>query len=243
MTANDVITRALRLLGVNDPTEAPTAEDGALGLSVLNEWIDALGVERQSVYVLTRTAHTLTASTASYSIGTGGAINIVRPVWIDHAGLILDTSAATPTEIPIRVLQDDERSTIVQKTLTSSLTKAIWYDHAWSAGLGLIYVYPIPTVGTTQLVLYTPTALTEFADQSTDYTFPPAYRRAIVWNLANELAPYYPAASPDARLGRVAAETLANVKRANTRLRGMPVDVPLAFRGTMTRARFESGGF
>ena len=241
-TANDFITRALRLLNVLDPTETPSPEDSELGLDVLNDWIDSLGVERQTIYYVTRTTQTLTASTASYTIGSGGTINIARPVWIQRAGLVLDTSASTVTEVPIRVLTDDEYALWPQKTLTSSLATAIYYDHNWSAGLGLIRPLPIPTVSTTQLVLYTPTALTEFADISSKaYTFPPAYRRALTYNLANELAIHYPSVQPDPRIAKYAVDSLAAVKRGNMRLSEVRTDRFWGRSGTLPQSRFLVG--
>lgn len=241
-SANDFAAASLRLLNVIQPGEDPSSEDGETAFDVLNRWMDALGTQRQTIYFLTRTAHTLVSGTASYTIGSGGTINIVRPVWIDRAGLILDTSAATPTEVPIRVLADDEYARWSQKTLQSSLTGAIWYDHNWSSGLARVYVLPIPNVGTTQLVLYTPTALAEFADQSTDYTFPPGYERAIVYNLALELTAYFPAATPPPLLPKFATDSLADIKRANLRLSHVVIDPALRRRtGTLSRMRFLSG--
>lgn len=245
-SANDFIKRALQLIGVVDPTETPSAEDAELGLDVLNQWIDGLGTERQSIYYVARTVKTLASSTATYTIGTGGSINIARPLWIQNAGLIINTSDPVPVEIPIRVLTDDEWAQVAQKSLTSNLLLGIYYDHNWSAGLGLISVWPIPNVGTTQLVLYTPTALTEFANLSTDYTFPPGYRTAILWNLANELAPFYPSAKPDPRIAQKAADKLAWLKRSNFRPSEVYIDssVTAGRRGsTVTNSQFLSGSF
>jgi hypothetical protein len=246
-SANDFAKRALTLLGVVAPTDDVSAEDGDLALEILNNWIDSLGTERQALYYVARTTKTLTANTATYTIGSGGAINIVRPVWIDNAGLIINTADTYPVEIPIRVMTDDEWAQRAQKTLPSNLLLGIYYDHNWSAGLGLIYVWPIPNVGTTQLVLYTPTALSEFADLSTNYTFPPGMRRTITYNLANELAPFYPMQQPDPRIGQIAAQSLMYVKRANLRLSSVYVDRAIqgAHRGmaTVTPSQFMSGNF
>ena len=247
-SANDFGTRALQLLGVVDPTSTPSAEDANIAFEALNDWIDALATQRLSIYYVTRTAHTLVSGTASYTIGSGGTINIARPLWLEQAGLIIDTGASTPTEIPIRVLDDDERALIAQKTLQSSYVEGVWLDHNWSAGLARVFVYPIPNISTTQLVLYTPTAITEFANLSTDYTFPPGYRRAITFNLANELAPWYPSAQPDPRVGQIAKESLAWVKRANQRLSTVYIDRGATpRRGRMTTtvspSQFASGNF
>lgn len=245
-SANDFATRALQLLGVIDPTESPSAEDALTAFNALNDWIDALATQRQSIFYTARTVKTLANGTATYTIGSGGSINMARPLWIDNAGLIINTADTYPVEVPIRVMTDDEWALRAQKTLPSSMLLGIYYDHNWSAGLGLIYVWPIPNVSTTQLVLYTPTALTEFADQSTDYTFAPGYRRAITFNLANELAPWYPSAQPDPRVKAIADESLAWIKRANLRLSEVWIDQAILQRNgrsTVTASQFMSGQF
>ena len=242
-SANDFTDQALRLLGVIDPTENASPEDAETGFDVLNDWIDALGLERQTIYTVLRTPHTLVSGTASYTIGSGGTINIARPIWIDHAGLILDTGASEPVEARIRVLTDDEYQHWPQKTFQSTFATGVYYDHNWSSGLGRVYPLPIPDVGTTQVVLYTPTALTEFADQSTNYTFPPGYRRAIRLNLALELSAHYPGAAPPQNLPQLAMQSLANIKRGNTRLSHVEIDPGLSGRRGMTESRFLGGTF
>ena len=242
-SANDFITRSLQSIGVADTVDSISAADADLGLKVLNEWMDQLGVQRNSIYTVTRNTHTLAASTQSYTIGTGGNINIVRPGWIQNVGLILDTGASTPVEVERTLFTDDEWASVTQKTLASELMQGIWYDHSWSAGLGRIYPWPVPNVGTTDLVLYVPTALTEFADLSTNYTFPPGYARAVRSNLALELAPFFGVPVTPA-LQSQAASSLIRIKRANVRMRQIPVDPSLTRRSRlMTNSRFRGGDF
>lgn len=224
MKAIELITAALKELGVVGAGETPSSDLTTDALSTLNLWIDSLGTERLTMFKLTRTTKTLAASTASYTVGTGGSINITRPLWIEAAGLVLDTTASTPTEIPISVFTDQEYAGIPQKTLTATQPSGIYYDHGWTSGLGIIYPLPIPTVGTTQLVLYTPTPVSEFADLSaTDYTFPAGYRRALTKGLAIELAPQFGASISDL-LVQQAAESMADVKRSNFRLEELSID-------------------
>lgn len=229
-SGHDFAQWALQDLGVLEATETPSAEDAELCLDALNQMIDAWGVERATIYTLLRTTKTLASGTASYTIGSGGSINIVRPVSIYRARLVIDTTASTATEIPQVVYRDDEWAAIAQKSQQSSLSQGIYYDRNWSAGLGLIYPWPIPNVGTTQLVLYTPTALTEFADGTTDYTFPPGYRRAIRKNLALEVSPAFDA-TPSEELRTQARESFAKIKRANFRPSAVRFDPALIGHG------------
>lgn len=227
MTGSDLITAALQQIGELGIGESVDADNGAIGLSRLNDWIDSLGNERQLMAYVLRTTKTLTASTASYSIGSGGSINIQRPQYLERAGLILDTTATVPVEIPVHILTDQEYAREPLKTLTSTLSTRIYYDHNWSAGLGLIYVLPIPTVNTTQLVLYTPQTTTEFADLTTNYTFSPGYRRFLRLGLMCELWADYGQIGniEQMRIDRDAAG--AAIKRVNTRLEEMAIDPAL----------------
>jgi hypothetical protein len=231
-SANDFVTDALKKLGVLEASETPSSAAMELGFDRLNDMIDAWALERLMIHALLRTTKTLAASTASYAIGTGGSINIIRPVSIAQAMLVQDTAATYPIEIPIRVLSDQEWPHLSQKTATGTAPTSIYYDHKEAAGLGTIYVYPIPTVGTTQLVLYTPLAITEFAAQATNYTFAPGYRRAILHNLAFELATEFtvPADILDL-VERVAVSSKAAIKRANFRPTELSMDPALVGRG------------
>lgn len=243
-SASDFIQRALVLLGVYEAGAAIDGADSDDALDTLNEWVDSLAAERLSIYRILRTVLTLTANTASYTIGSGGTINIVRPLWIQHAGLVVNTGVTPVTEVPIRVFTEEEYARQTPKALTSNLCEGIYYDYAWTAGLATIRPWPIPNVGTTQLVLYTPLAVTTFPDLSTGYTFPPGYPRAIRANLAMELAADFNVEPSDA-VRRMATQGLATIKRANWRPSVVAVDSAMRTGGGVTLApsRFASGNF
>lgn len=218
-TAKYFIDGALQEIGVLASGETAQGSEGEEALNIANDFLDALGAERLSMFSVLRTPKTLVSGTASYTVGSGGDINIVRPLWIDTAMLVIDTSATTPTEVKIDVLTDGEYAAWPSKTLQASQPSAIWYDHAWSAGLGRIYPLPIPNVGTTQLVLYTPQQpASQFADyNTTSYTFPPAVRRMLRKNLALELAPSYPGCTVSPLLIGQANQSKAQFKSSNVR--------------------------
>lgn len=212
-------------------------------LAWLNSMIDAWGLRELTKYMLLRTATTLVSGTASYTIGVGGTINIARPTEIRQAGLILDTGAATPVEMPIDVLFDDAYARWPEKTYQSSYAQAIWYDHNWAAGLGRIYPLPIPNVGTTQLVIYTPVAIAQFADRTTVYTFPPGVENALEYNIAARIAGPFGREIPDF-VATEAKASLALLQRGNLRLSELVVDkVRSVDQGGMTGSRFMGGTF
>ncbi|HXG71327.1 MAG TPA: hypothetical protein VNJ04_12045 [Gemmatimonadaceae bacterium] len=242
-SALEFIASAMKSCGAIGEGETPTSEAAADGLIRLNDMLDSWGTQRLTIYTVARTVKPLTSGTASYTLGTGGDIAIVRPLWIEAAGVILDTGASPLTEVPIRLLTDQEWEQTAQKLFQSTLPVGVYYDHTWTAGLGRVYLWPVPSVDTTSLVLYTPTALTQFADLSTVYTFPPGYRNAIRRNLVLELAEEFGRAVTGVQLEQ-AQQTLGQIKRSNTRPSELGFDRGLSPRaGSMSRARFESGTF
>jgi len=219
VTALDIIKGSLLDLGVLATGETPSPSEGDEALTSLNELVDAKGAERLAMFTVLRTVKVLASGTASYTIGSGGSINIVRPTYVDKATIVQDNTATTPNEVEIRVLDADEWACWPTKNLQSSQSQAIYFDHGWSAGLGLIYPLPIPDNAATSLVLYTPAApAAQFADlNTTSYTFPPAVRRMLRKLLAIELQPQYPGSTISPALARAAQEANMQFKAANVR--------------------------
>ncbi len=218
MTSTQLIYGALRLCkgGLARPGRTASTEELADGLSRLNDMIDAWGIERLTIFFVLRTEKVLASGTVSYTLGTGGDINIVRPNRLESAGLILDNTADPVTEVEIDVFTDQDWRGIAQKDLTNPLAQGVYFDHGWTAGLARISPWPIPSVATTTLVLYALQALTAFADLTTNYTFPPGYAEALRLQLALRLAPEF-GGLKDPSTKQDAALALSRVKRANIR--------------------------
>lgn len=243
MTGRQLIMQALMTLGSHASGDSLDDTDAVDGLVWLNQIVDRLATQHLAMPVLLRTTKTLTASTVSYTVGTGGAINIVRPGDIVRAALVPDPSATTPIEVPIEVYSQDAWSRIPIKTLTATLIAGIYYDRAFAGGLGSISVFPIPTVSTLQLVIYTRQALTAFA-LDTDVSLPPGLAEALETALALRLAVPFDVPVPE-RLPTIAAEAMADYKRSNyvPQMLQMQTDAPLgdAGRGLYTYRDFLAG--
>lgn len=226
MTGLQFVKDSLIDLGVIGPGDSLDATVADFHLRKANDWIKSLANERLTMFVLLRTPHTLAASTPSYTIGSGGTINIVRPTKIEAAGLILDLSASPVTEIPIDVFTEQQWQGVRQKDLQSPLVSGIYYDHAYTAALGRITVWPVPTISSTRLVLYTPEALAAFADLDTDYTFAPGYERFLKTNFIKEIAGSVGKSLTSEQI-EIARDARANIKRANIRPAELVVDSAL----------------
>lgn len=229
MTVNDLITATMKLIGAIAKTEQPTQDEFADCLSRLNDMIDSWAADRLTIYGVVRTAYNLTSGQQVYTIGESGSpdFNAVRPIWIQDAGII-DTSVNPTYELPMGILTDDEWSEVTIKGVTSALSWYLYYDYAYPNGN--ISVWPVPNVGTLQMALYVPTPVTQFATGTTTIALPPGYAEAIRYNLAVRLCPEFGRPLDPTVVG-MAAQTKANIERANQRLYTLGVDATLVGAG------------
>ncbi len=101
------------------------------------------------------------------------------------------TVAPNPIELTIPVVTDDMYQAWQLKGQLNSQFTQCYYNQ--TQPLGQIILWPIPTTGANQLVLYLQSVFTGFALLTTDYSYPdvPGYAEALEYNLALRLiAPY-----------------------------------------------------
>lgn len=217
----------MRLISAIQPGETPSASEGPDGLVTLNGMVGQWQTQRLTIFVEERQLYTLVSGTQAYTIGSGGTFNHARPMFLSRASVISNDNPSQPLELPLQLFSTQQwQQQVPTKNTDSALPWGIYYDYSWSAGLGRIYVYPIPNVAGVQLCLYLPTAITEFATLAADYTYPPGYYDALCYNLAVRLCPEYGRPLPEL-VGALAIETLANVKRSNIRIEELQVDSAL----------------
>lgn len=217
MTGRTLITNVMKDIGKLGEGQPLDDGDAQYVLDRMNDWINSLALDGLLVYVYLRTVKVLASGTTSYTIGSGGDINIARPDHLpeDGARLIISNSATTPTTIPLRVFTEQEWRAIPQQTLASAYAQGVYYDRGWTAGLGRVSLWPVPNIGTTSLVLYTETVLSEFADLNTDYTFPPGYREFLRTNLPKKIAGGFGKSLSKEQID-AATEAMVKVKRSNS---------------------------
>jgi hypothetical protein len=228
-TVLDIVTGALRELGVLAAGEVPSASDAQDCLTSLNNLIDQFATERLTIFGVTRTTWPIVSGTQVYTVGTGGTVNIVRPDYVEHVNY-QDTSATPTLEYQMNPLNDDAWSRLPQRTLTNIRPTSWYYDYAYP--LANLSLWPVPTSATLQGVIYAATAVPEFTALTQSVALPPGYRRMLVKNLAVEMAPTYDRAdSQDSQmtggprlLAQQAKEAKDSVKRANKRLLDMSID-------------------
>lgn len=183
-----------------------TSSEQTFYLNKMNSMLDSWSVDRTLVYAGLMENFSLTTSTASYTIGSGGVFNTARPNEITNA-FIRD---ASNYDTELEVISQDSYDAIKVKTVGTSYPQVLFYDPAYP--LGTIYLYPTPAANLT-LYIRSWKQLQSFASVTTALALPPGYQRAIESNFAIECAPGLTSVSPE--LAKIAKESLAAIRSLN----------------------------
>lgn len=211
MTGRDAVAAALRKIGVLAAGESVPAQEAEDALDDLNRMIGSWSNEGLMIYESPRESFTLTPGVGSYTIGDGATFDTVRPTYLDAA--TIENQSATPKiELQLNIIRSAiEWSTVMAKSLTSTIPENIYYDRGYPNDT--IYLYPIPSVAN-KLVIYTKKKLSAITDMNSEIVLPPGYDDAIVYNLALRLAPEY-GKQVSEYVMMVAIESKALIKRVN----------------------------
>jgi hypothetical protein len=209
-TGLQVITDALKLLGVVAGHEVPTSAEQTDSLARLNELIDSWGLHAHTLLVQRRDVVPLVVNQATYTIApTGADVLLPVPITLDAVSYVIAGSPAT--EVFLTTGPDQAAIATAQKTLGGAQPQTVNYSrtHAY----GELWVWPVPSVASS-LVIYWRQPLAQFPDLTTPVSLAAGYAKALRCNLALELAPEF-GRPPDPFVMRLATESLADVKRAN----------------------------
>jgi hypothetical protein len=216
-TVNDVITDALLDLGILAEGEVPTASQSTQGLRRLVRFLKLCRTENLYIPLIARATATLTPSATSFTVGTGGNINIVRPglQQVEKVNY-LDSSVSPANEISLGPLMTEaEYEAIPMKTQTSSRPARVYYSPTYP--LGTLIPWPISTGASLQWVFYYHAALADFAAISDTVTVPDGYEQFLVKSIALELAPSFGVREINPALIQQATEARRMVTRSNQR--------------------------
>lgn len=205
-TAGDIIRKSLQeilVLGVQDSITSSELDDG---LDMLNLMLESWSLEKLSCYALQQNAHPLTVGVQTYTIGTGGAINVPRPLTLYNT-FITFQGVTYPMQEVDSVTWDN-----IPFKGTGGIPRVVWYDTQFP--LGVINIYPQPSTTGMTLNLDSQLLLQQFPDVTTLISLPPGYKRALIKNLAVEQCSIY-SRQPTEDLLKVARESKGNLKRIN----------------------------
>lgn len=224
MTTRDLIERAYQDLNILDAGTTLGADDANYGLVRLNDWIDQLKLESLFIYSIVRSTWTIVSGTASYSVGSGGAVNIPRPVSanaIQNIGFV-DASVSPSLERTVGApLTEQAYQAVAQKTLQATYPSQWYYTPTYP--LGALKPFPIPNISTLTGVIYAPAPVDELGLTDT-LALPPGYRRFLRAGLAIEIASGNERAAIPPTVTMAYQEARSAIKAANVRMRDLSLD-------------------
>ncbi len=147
LTATDIITEALEILGVLEEGETPGTDQNTSSLRSLNNIIKTWSADTQ-IFAQDEYTLDLTASTGQYSLGTANVGHV--PNKILNAVLI---NSSTSEEIPITEITQGEYYALTDKTSESRPTQ--WYQKRTPAAVNMdLYLWPLPSDTTYDLKMW-----------------------------------------------------------------------------------------
>lgn len=209
----DLISSALRLLGVLAAGEFLAAEDANNSLTVLNEMLDAWNAERQAVFSILSADFAFILNKQSYTMGPGGNFNTNRPAKIVGISAILLNNPSNPVEVPITMYTwDDWQLKIPVKNVPGNFPQ-VCYDDGQSPRRTLNF-WPIPSQQPVNCRIYSWQPLGTQSTLQSILAFPPGYLQALRYNLAVMLADEFSVA-PRPTTQAIAVQSLARIKTMN----------------------------
>lgn len=207
-TFQTIADRALRLLGKLDAGSSASTQETADALISCNAMMDSWRNERLMCYAMRDESITIASTNTTKTVGPSGDLVSTRPVSIEAAYIV-----ASNISYGVDIIDEEQYAAIPAKTSVSSWPDRIWYQP--SLPNGTIYLYPIPNASST-LHIITRTPFTAFAASTDTVSFPPGWEEALATNLAIAIAPEYET-DPRASVVKMATDSKANIKRANSR--------------------------
>lgn len=210
VAVSSVILRSMRMINEKPRGATLDATEQVEVLYEFNSFLDSMAIERLYAIALKQESFALTVSTNSYTIGSGGAFNTVRPTKIVDPCFVRD---ANNLDSPVRVIDADAYGGIVQKGAGYTYPTYLFYDHQYSAsGLATIYLYPSPAASLT-LFINSWQQLASVSTVSQQMALPPGYQLFLESNFAIHLAAGFKPIPPET--AKIARDSKAAVKALN----------------------------
>lgn len=144
MTAIELITGSLRMIGELSPGQMPSASDAQAGLELLNAILESWELQRRKVYVIDELRFPLTSDKGTYTMGPGGEFDSYRPVKIQAANIIYSETSDPLDGVshPLQLINSKDFADIADKGMTALRPLRLYNDNDFP--LLNINLWPIP---------------------------------------------------------------------------------------------------
>jgi hypothetical protein len=138
MTTLDLLQSAMRLLGIIAPEETPSPSEVKDSTDALNALLESWNAQHLAIYNVVNTQYQLVAGTGSYTMGTGGTINVPRPMKIQSAGIIQFNGLRGDLEL----VNSRDYALIREKSAQAVEPLKLYNDNAYP--LATLNLWPVP---------------------------------------------------------------------------------------------------
>lgn len=184
-TVGAMIRAAHRALGKYDKSQDIDSEDYVNGTEVLNGMLARWAANGVTILQNAVQNFTMVVGQGSYTIGSGGNVDITRPTVITSA-YIQDTDDNFSKWV--RVIDQISYEKISIKTTADDYPEYLYYQPSYP--LAELNLYPIPAVAY-KLYFSAQYVLGSFADADDAISLPPETEDGIKYNLSLQLAPEF----------------------------------------------------
>jgi hypothetical protein len=217
-TALEIIEDALGLTNAVGTDQTLTADETSDCLRTLNDLIEDWNTQNLAVYGQANQTFNTVNGQATYTIGTGGNWNTVRPVRINEPAY----STINGVTFPMSAMSQGQYDLIAVKGQTQQFPDLFLYVNEFP--LGLVTLWPTPNA-VTPVTFSIDRLITAVSSAGASISFPPGYANAFVYNLAVKLGPKFgKKMSQYPEVVQEAKDSFGNIKRANKRPRVMSYD-------------------
>jgi len=187
-TRDDIIKRALRLIGALAQGESPTTDQVTEAAVALNGLVKAWEADGMPLWAIKERAITLQANTNTYTLNTPKPLKVIQ-AWYRNT--------ASNVDVPMRVITRDEYNRLGNKSSTGTPIQ-VYYEPRRDDGV--LHVFPTPSAtdaANVSIYIVYQAPFDDF-DQATDTPdFPQEWYDAVTYGLATRLAPEYGLPIPD----------------------------------------------
>lgn len=218
-------SQALIEIGVLEAGDSLSPQQGSMVLPRVQGMLDAWAADRLTLSVQQVTSFVLTSGTSTVTLGPGGVVPMVRPMYIDHVNYVIP-GAVPAIEVPMGALDFDSYATLRIKALPSALPLWYYYQTDIATVFGNLFIYPQVTQNVT-LKIYSPQAVGIPLALTDNLIGPAGYAEGFLYSLALRLCGPFGVTPPPLLTG-LADRAMAALKRPNVAPGVLGVDPALA---------------
>lgn len=175
MTAQALVTFALKKAGIIDVLHSPAAEEMRDGIELLNLMLKGWQIDGPNLWRQTQGSATLVAATSSYTLSPR-ALRVSGVRYRDTSG----------RDMPMIELAHEEYYELPDKSAQGVPTS---YYVDYQRATTVIYVWPVLAAATTESLRYTyQRTIEDVDDQANDLDIPQEWFETIGYNLADRIA-------------------------------------------------------